>query len=165
MQLPNPSVAKLWANFVQQYPKYKNTPIPNHFYFCDNEQDANTCADLVVKKIKQATATSLWWYEYHGEPRPNIGDLYIVTDWEGSAKAIIELIAITHVPFNEVGADFAEAEGEGDKSLGYWRKVHKAYYQREMEAVGARFKENMMISCERFRTVFTFYLFFLCLHV
>jgi uncharacterized protein YhfF len=36
---------------------------PSSFYFCDNKKDADQCAELVVKGIKQATATSLWWYK------------------------------------------------------------------------------------------------------
>ncbi len=154
MKLPNPSVAELWANFVKKHPDLEHTPQPNHFYFCDNAHDANTCAELVVKKIKQATAPSVWWYVHHNKPMPNVGDLFIVTDWDGVAKAVIELTNIQQVSFNKVDAAFAHAEGEGDKSLAYWRKVHKAYYQREMEVAGASFNENMLISCERFRTVF-----------
>lgn len=36
---------------------------PISFYFCDNKEDADQCASLVVQGIKQATATSLWWFE------------------------------------------------------------------------------------------------------
>lgn len=109
------------------------------------------------KKIKQATAPSLWWYDRNKQSLPKIGDLFDVTDWNGTAKAIIELTKLEVVPFNKVSAAFAfaEGEGEGDKSLAYWRRVHKAYYAREMEAVGAAFVENMLISCEYFKTVFS----------
>ena len=154
MNLPNQSVLNLWECFVRQYPKYRNISIPKHFYFCDNEQDANTCAELVVKKIKQATAPSVWWYEYHNEPMPKVGDLFIVTDWHGEAKAIIEITALEQVRFKDVGEAFAYAEGEGDKSLAYWRNVHTDYYSREMEKAGVHFNENILISCEYFQTVF-----------
>lgn len=154
MQKPNQSVLTLWKAFVNEHPAYAKTPVPDYFFFCDNEQDANTCAELVIKKIKQATAPSVWWYEYHNAPMPNVGDLFIVTNWDGVAKAVIELTNIQQVTFNKVDAAFAHAEGEGDKSLAYWRKAHKAYYRREMEAAGASFNKNMLISCERFKTIF-----------
>ena len=157
MDEQNKTVATLWNAFVAQQPSYAHLPLPPHFYFCDNEADANTCADLVVKKIKQATAPSMWWYDRNKQSLPKIGDLFDVTDWNGTAKAIIELKKLEVVPFNKVSAAFAfaEGEGEGDKSLAYWRRVHKAYYAREMEAVGAAFVENMLISCEYFKTVFS----------
>lgn len=155
MDEQNKTVVTLWNAFVSQHPSYAHLPLPPHFYFCDNEADANTCAELVVKGIKQATAPSLWWYEQHKEPLPTVGDLFVVTDWNGTAKAIIEITKLEQLAFNKITAAFALAEGEGDKSLAYWQRVHKAYYTREMEPTGACFDENMLISCEYFKTVFT----------
>ncbi len=155
MDEQNKTVVTLWNAFVAQHPSYAHLPLPPHFYFCDNEADANTCAELVVKGIKQATAPSLWWYEQHKEPLPAVGDLFVVTDWNGTAKAIIEITKLEQLAFNKITAAFALAEGEGDKSLAYWQRVHKAYYTREMEPTGACFDENMLISCEYFKTVFT----------
>ena len=154
MNLPNASILELWKSFVQQYPKYANTPTPLHFYFCDNEQDANLCAELVVLNIKQATAPSVWWYEHHNESMPQVGDLFIVTDWYGTAKAVIEITKIELVRFKDVTEAFAQAEGEGDKSLAFWRKIHKEYYSREMEKAGVYFNENILIYCECFKMIF-----------
>ena len=50
MDEQNKTVATLWNAFVAQQPSYAHLPLPPHFYFCDNEADANTRADLVVKK-------------------------------------------------------------------------------------------------------------------
>ena len=52
------------------------------------------CAKLVVQNIKQATAPFVWWYEHHNESMPQVGDLFIVTDWYGTAKAVIEITKI-----------------------------------------------------------------------
>ena len=46
-----------WKEFQLQNPKYKNTNEPKSFYFCNNKKDADECAELVIKKIKQATST------------------------------------------------------------------------------------------------------------
>lgn len=148
------SVEDLWKDFLKKYPQYPIGEMPVSFYFCDNQTDADDCADLVVKGIKQATATSLWWFEKNREPLPKIGNRYIITGWSGKARAIIETTKIEKVPFNEITAEFAEIEGEGDKSLDYWKKVHKAYYTREMQPHGEKFREDMIIVCEYFRTVF-----------
>ncbi len=148
------SVAILWKNFLEKHPNNTTQKLPISFYFCDNEKDANECAELVVKGIKQATATSVWWFEKNNEVLPKIGDQYIVTDWNGNAKAIIETIKIELVPYNKITPEFAATEGEGDKSLIYWKKVHKAYYSREMKPYGEQFDENMMIVCEYFKKIF-----------
>lgn len=148
------SVEKIWESFLEVHPNNKIKIMPEAFYFCDNEKDANECAELVVQGIKQATATSLWWFEKHQEPIPKIGNQYIVTDWLGNAKAIIETTKIEFVPFNEVTATFAAIEGEGDKSLSYWKTAHEAYYKREMEPHGANFDEKMIIVCEYFKSLY-----------
>ena len=107
MDLHNPSVLNLWNRFTRQHRQYKNSSIPNHFYFCDNEHDANTCAELVVQNIKQATATSMWWYKYHNELIPKVGTLFIVTDWHCDARAIIEVIKLEQIRFKDVGEAIA----------------------------------------------------------
>ncbi len=148
------SVESIWYN----YRNIANNPdeeIPPHFYFCDNEYDANECAELVIKGIKQATATSLWWYEKNDKSLPNVGDKYIITDWQGEARAIIEITKISLTPYNEITSEFAEIEGEGDKSLEYWRRVHRDYYIREMEPHGEKFREDMLLVCEYFKTIYT----------
>ena len=148
-------IEKFWNRFPSSNPDYSTKTIPPHYYFCDNKKDADECADLVVKDIKKATATSLWYFEQHNEVSPKAGDLAIVTDWIGNPKAIIKTTKIEHVAFNQITAEFAEIEGEGDKSLKYWKEVHQAYYEREMENYSDEFDENMIIVCEHFRRIYS----------
>ena len=110
-----------WQQFLNTHALGK-LPCPPSFYFCDNRQDADACATLVVKGIKQATAPSLWWFDKHKENRPEVGDYHIVTQWDGTPVAVI--------PFGQVDAGFAHAEGEGDQSLVKWQEVHRTYYAR-----------------------------------
>ena len=105
-------IEKFSNKFISSNPDYCSKAIPQSYYFCDNKKDADECADLVVKDIKKATATSLWYFEQHNEILPKVGDLAIVTDWTGNPKAIIETTKIKHVAFNEITAEFAEIEGE-----------------------------------------------------
>ena len=69
------SVKDFWNAFLKDHPNNRLKKTPLSFYFCDNEKDADTCAELVVKGIKQATATSLWWYEKNGETLPKVGGI------------------------------------------------------------------------------------------
>jgi len=147
----HPSVYDMWSEFIQNNTEYKTYKTPDSFYFGDNEKDANECANLVVKGIKQATSTSLWWFEKNHEELPKIEDLYIVTNWKGIAKAIIRTIKVEEVPFNEVTKKYAKIEGEGDKSLDYWKKTHWNYYSREMQSSGEKPTENMIVICEQFK--------------
>jgi len=124
------------------------------FYFCDNEKDATECAELVMQGIKQATASSLWWYQVNNETLPQVGKRYIVTSWHGIALCVIEVTKVEIVQFKDITPEFAEIEGEGDKSLAYWKKVHWAYYTRELKDTQYSPTEDMQIVCEQFKVIF-----------
>ena len=57
-------------------------------------------------------------------------------------------------PFREVSAEHAFKEGEGDRSLDYWREVHRDFFTREMDAAGLTFDEDMPVVCEEFLRVY-----------
>ena len=50
--------------------------------------------------------------------------------------------------FPEVDAAFAYDEGEGDRTLAYWRGAHEIYFSRL-----GQFAPDMLLWCERFRIV------------
>lgn len=152
----HPSVNAMWEAYRATSATPGELPElpPAAFHFCDNEADANTCADLVMAGRKRATAPSLWYFESRGEPLPRPGDLAVVTDWEGTARCIIRTSHVEIVPFDRVGAAHAEAEGEGDGSLEWWRAVHLAYYARELSGSTYVPTPDMPIVLEYFECVY-----------
>ena len=56
---------------------------------------------------------------------------------------------------DEVDEVFAYDEGEGDRSLVYWRTVHWEAFSRTCAAIGRKPAETMPLICERFRVVFS----------
>jgi uncharacterized protein YhfF len=52
------------------------------------------------------------------------GDYSVATDGLGVGRCVIKTTRIDVVPFGQVDAAFAYDEGEGDRTLGYWRRVH-----------------------------------------
>ena len=47
-----------------------------------------------------------------------------------------------------------EEEGEGDRSLEYWRQAHWNYFSPICTALGREASEDMPLVCERFRLVY-----------
>ena len=125
------------------------------FHFCDNEADANDLADLMLQGTKRATASLRWIYEAENEPLPKVGDLSVVTTWDGEPCCVIETIQVDVVPYDQVSEEFAAVEGEGDGSLRYWRDVHWDFFSRECSSLGREPAQNMPVVCERFRVVYT----------
>jgi uncharacterized protein YhfF len=62
----------------------------------------------------------------------------------------LETVELTRRRFGDVDEAFAYEEGEGDRSLQYWRRAHTNYFTRRGE-----FSPNMQLFCERFRLIET----------
>jgi uncharacterized protein YhfF len=77
-----------------------------------------------------------------------------MTDWQGKPLGVIETEVVEVVPFEEVTEAFAAREGEGDKSLRYWREVHWACFGRECRRIGREPDMRMPIVCEQFALVY-----------
>lgn len=142
--------AALWREFANAVGGADEEHFYESFFFGDSEAMASELAALVLEGRKRATAAALWAYEAEGRRLPRPGDLSIVTDWAGQPLCIIETQSVEVVPFGDVTAEFAAAEGEGDGSLAFWRQAHEDFFSRECAAVGMQFNESMQVVCERF---------------
>ncbi len=120
------------------------------FAFGDNPELADELLALVLAGRKTATCGAL--RDYGGaEPMPEVGRRDVVLDGRGRRRAVIETVELTQRRFDEVDADFARDEGEGDLSHDYWRQAHETYFTRN-----GGFSPDMMLVCERFRLVEVF---------
>ncbi len=151
---PPPETLPLWQAFLASKPEYQATRFYESFFFADSEPVANYLAELVLSGVKRATAALVWGLEAEGKDPPRPGDLSIVTDWSGKAVCVIETVSTEVVPFEEVAAEFAAAEGEGDKTLESWRREHWAYVSRECSRIGREPTARMPVLCERFKVVY-----------
>jgi molybdopterin-guanine dinucleotide biosynthesis protein A/uncharacterized protein YhfF len=62
------------------------------------------------------------------EPLPEAGDLSVILDGEGAPLCVIRTTAVEIRPFGKVDEEFAWTEGEGDRSLAYWRTAHTEFF-------------------------------------
>ena len=115
---------------------------------------ADELGALIVAGTKTATCSSLWEWEVDEDPLPEIGTITIVLDGRGQPLCIIETTEVTIRPFLEVDAQFAYDEGEGDRSLRYWREGHKRFFSRSLAKIGKEFEPDMPLVCERFRVIY-----------
>ena len=116
--------------------------------------DPDELAALVLSGRKTATASAYPLYELEGEPLPKAGEYSVVLNSRDEAVCVIRTTKVQIVPFDQVTARHAAREGEGDLSLAYWRKVHRAFFIGEMQSVGRTFDESMPVVCEEFERVY-----------
>lgn len=111
-------------------------------------------AELTCRGIKTATASAYPIYEIEDEPIPEPGEYSIVLYSDESAACIIQTEKVYVTPFQNVSEEQAFREGEGDRTLSYWREVHERFFRSEMEAAGLEFTQDMGVVCEEFKVVF-----------
>ena len=104
---------------------------------------------LVREGPKRATAGLLAEYEKEGEPLPEVGEYSVIVDGRGEPLCVIRTTHVELRPFGEVDADFAWTEGEGDRTLEWWRQAHIGFFDR----IGFEIRDDTMMVLERFDLV------------
>ena len=148
------AVLKFWRNYLDSLPPDldQEPKLSGVFSFGDSKKLADELVALVRQGIKTATCSALIGCEKDKIPLPQKGDLSIVLDGNGDPILVIETVGVVILPFNEVSEQFAFEEGEGDRSLAYWRKAHENYFRRN-HFENRAFDETMQVVCERFKAV------------
>jgi uncharacterized protein YhfF len=110
---------------------------------------ADELAELVVSGIKTATAGDYASYAINNVPLPTVDDKFdIVLNSSGESICAIQTVKVYVTTFDKVTAEHAYKEGEGDRTLAYWRKVHEKFFKTFGE-----FSPNMEILCEEFKVI------------
>ena len=111
-------------------------------------------ADLVLQGIKTATCSAYDLYQINTEPLPQAGDYSVILNSSEEAVCIIKTIKVYVTEFKNVSEEHAFKEGEGDRSLEYWRKVHESFLTNELASVHKEFDESTKVVCEEFEVVY-----------
>lgn len=151
------AVRDYWRSYLDSL--QSDLPSRNFEYeawaFGNTPEMADSLGDLVKRGVKIATASLVWAYEAEGEEYPEAGDISIILDGRGAPMCIIETSDVEVAAFNEVGEEHAYDEGEGDRSLDYWREVHWAFFAEECKSIGREPTGDMPVVCEWFRLIYS----------
>ena len=115
------------------------------FSFGDTPDLNAELLDLVITGQKTATCGALRDFQDGQEALPVVGRRDIVLGPDGAPAAVIETRQVQIRKFTEVDDAFARDEGEGDRTLESWRRMHRAYFARN-----GGFDPEMQLVCERF---------------
>lgn len=132
-----------------------NLPAPTTLqsaYQFGAEADKLAALVLAGKKTAAASARDLYAAD---EPLPQVGAYGVILNGADEPVCVTYTDAVEVQPFLAVSADHAYREGEGDRSLAYWRAVHLAFFKNEYAAEGKQFDpETARIVLESFHVVY-----------
>ena len=122
---------------------------PPAWSFGANPAEADRLLELVLSGAKTATASAASEYEAEGVELPQPDSLSIILDGSGRPRALVRTVDVQVVPFNEVSADHAAAEGEDGGTLWGWQQAHLRFFASET----GEFDETMPVVLERFEVL------------
>lgn len=144
------TVEAFWKEFITNYSTFKHAKYTAWAFGVDKDQ----LARLVSLGIKTSTTSAYRMYEIENEPLPETGELSIVLDSEEQPVCVIQTIRVYTTKFKDVSDSHAFNEGEGDRSLTYWRAAHLDFFNAEFEEYNLAFSEEEIMVCEDFKCLY-----------
>lgn len=144
------SVESFWARFVAA--TGIDAPYAPTAFAETSPSLATELARLVRDGPKRATAGVWAEYQAEDEPLPAVGAYWVVVDGEGNPLCVIRTTRVELRRFGEVDEQFAWEEGEGDRTLAYWRAAHLAY----LASVGLEIDDDTLMVLEWFEQVWPY---------
>jgi uncharacterized protein YhfF len=149
----NERVRVFWRAFCSHAGISESTPY-QCWHFGDSAELASSLVEQVVNGPKRATAGLLWAHERDPRLAPVDGGYSVVTEHDGTPRAVIRTTQIDVRRFGDVDAAFAWDEGEGDRTLDWWRDAHRSYFTRECAVLGREASDDMPVVLERFELLY-----------
>ena len=142
---------ELWAEFCSKRGIDPETPYEAWSFDYEGD-DPEVLTKLVAEGKKFGTSSLYDAYEADNvlNKLPKPGDYSVILDSRGEAVCVIRTYDVYIRPFREVPPFHAYAEGEGDRSLAHWRRVHKDFFKVQAIESGVDFTEYSKIVCEKF---------------
>lgn len=141
-------IGRFWAEFVE------TTGIDGEYEawaFAEEMPELATALALLVRDgPKRATAGLLAEFEGDDVAHPEVGDLNLILDGEGEPVCVIRTSQVETRRFGDVDDAFAWDEGEGDRTLAWWRQAHMWYFFEQ----GIRVDDDTPMVLQRFELLY-----------
>lgn len=109
---------------------------------------------LYLAGEKSAGSSLVEDFKSCADPLPQVGNYWIVLNRQKEPQLLLKTIKIEIHKFAELPAYIALAEGEGDKSVEYWKKVHREFYTPYLQKWGIKNLDEAQVITEFFEIVY-----------
>jgi len=122
--------------------------------YAGSSKDTDELLRAYLEGRKTAGSSFLEDYLTANDPIPQVGNYWILLASDGEPSCLLRTVKIKIYKFKDVTEEIAVAEGEGDCSVEYWRRVHAKSYTPHLKAWGIYDIEEATVITEFFRVVF-----------
>ena len=149
------AIAAFWAEYCLAAGLPAATPFQS-WHFGDTPALAHELVELVLHGPKRATATLAVSAERDPQAAPVADGYNVVSEFDGTPRAVIRSTWMDRRPLRDVDAAFAWDEGEGDRTLADWMDGHRRFFVRECGGLGIPFRDDLPVVLERFELLYPF---------
>lgn len=142
---------ELWHEFCVSKGIAEDTPY-EAWAFCGGGPTGDELATLVLKGIKFGTASALDDYIYEDalDELPKVGDYSVILLDNNEAVCVIRDYDVYTRPFGEVSHFHGYSEGEDERTLDAWRRIHTEAFGPDLKEIGYPLTNASKIVCEKF---------------
>lgn len=84
------------------------------------------------------------------EPLPKVGDVWLIQDLDQVVRVIARTVEVEEFAFADVSERLAQAEGEGDKTIAYWKDAHRDFFEHYLRELEIKELDSEMMIAEYF---------------
>lgn len=142
---------EIWHTFCIEKNIDEQTPY-EAWAFCGGGPFADELAKLVINGIKFGTASTLdeYIYENAQEQIPKVGDYSVILLDSQEAVCVIRDYDVYQRAFKKVSDFHSYSEGEQERTLEAWRRIHQEAFEPGLEQIEKPLTEDSIIICEKF---------------
>jgi 5-formyltetrahydrofolate cyclo-ligase len=130
MRKLRPREQEFWQRYLRSLPESARPLDPFvEANYCGNREITDELLALYLQGKKHAGSGLVKDYETAGDPLPQVGNYWIILDSGDNPRCLVRTVAVERHLFRNIPAKIAQAEGEGDGSVDYWKRVHGELYR------------------------------------
>jgi len=137
---------------IEQLIRDSGLDIPAYSVCFYDSNGTDEILDSIISGKKHANTGLYSLFQAQMQLLPKIGDHTVVLDSQMQPRCITRTTKVDVVPFEDVTAECAAAEGDG--TLAAWKKAHRNAFAAACEEIGIDFDERMKCVCEYFDVVY-----------
>lgn len=122
--------------------------------YAGNQEITDELLALYFASKKTAGSSILEDYLTAGDPPPQVGNYWIYLNSHDQPSCILRTEKVVIHKFKDVPIEIAIAEGEGDLSLDYWRRIHSEIYSSHLPKWGLNDIADATVVTEYFSIVY-----------
>ncbi|MBH46917.1 MAG: RNA-binding protein [Halobacteriovorax sp.] len=144
-------IQNFWNNFIDERADLNHLRDYKFeaWSFGNTKEMADDLGQLVLDGKKTATCSLLRAYRGEEHEIPRVGVYSVLCNGSNQPLCVVFLTHTWICKYSEVAEQHAYEEGEGDRTLEYWKKVHHEFF-----SAYDGFHSDDLLVCERFQTAF-----------